>query len=130
MEVDHDLPGQGTPTGTPFDDGFTPSTSHGYAATIPTGSVRTDNYFTPLNTETQGTDPPNDTDNQQAPTHGDTRAADLAPAEMTATNTIDDAEADAAAAAGVAFVARLAAEKEAVEAAAAAASEAAALAAA
>ncbi len=57
MKVDQDLPGQGTPPCTPFEDGFTPSTTRGNAATIPTGSVRTDNYYTPLNTETQGTDP-------------------------------------------------------------------------
>ncbi len=56
MEVDQDFPGQGTPLGTPFEDGFTPSTTRGHAATIPTGSVRTDNYYTPLNTETQETD--------------------------------------------------------------------------
>ena len=99
MEIDQDLPGQGTPPGTPFEDGFTPSTTRGYAATILTGSVRTDNYYIPLNTETQGTDPPNDTANQLAPTHGDTRAADLTAAEMTATYTADNAKDDAAAAA-------------------------------
>jgi len=56
MEVDQDPQGQGTPSGTPFDDGFTSSTTQAHTTTDPTGSVRTENYFTPLYTESQETD--------------------------------------------------------------------------
>ena len=56
MEMDQDPQGQGTPPGTPLEDGFTPSTTRGHTTMGPTGSVRTDNYFTPLYTETQETD--------------------------------------------------------------------------
>ena len=53
MEVDQNPQGQGTPPSTPFEDGFTPATTRGHASMGPTRSVRTDNYFTPLYTETQ-----------------------------------------------------------------------------
>jgi hypothetical protein len=130
MEVDHDLTGQGTPPGTPFEDGFTPSTTRGHTTSIPTRHTRIDNYYTPLIAENQETDPPNDAANQQTPTHGDTGAADQAAAGETGTHTADDAEAEAAAAAGATFAARLAAEREAAEAGTAAANEVAAIAAA
>ena len=48
MEVDQDLPDQGTPPDTPFEEGFTPSTTRGHTTTIPTGHARTDSYYTPL----------------------------------------------------------------------------------
>jgi len=63
MEVDQDYQGQGTPLGTPFEDGFTPATTRGHTTMGPTGSVHTDNYFTPLYTETQETDHTNDNAN-------------------------------------------------------------------
>ena len=130
MEVDQDQQGQGTPPGTPFGDGFTPSTNRGHTTNIPTEHTRTNNYYTPLSTENQVADPPNDTANQQSPSHGDPGMADLAAAEEVATDTADDAEAEAAAKEGAAFAARLATEREATEAATAAAIEAAAIAAA
>ena len=75
----------------------------------PTRSVRTDNYFTPLYTETQETDHTNDNPNQPPPTHEDTNDADLAAAEAAATTNADDTEAEAAAADAANFIARLAA---------------------
>ena len=98
MEMDQDLQGQGTPPGTPFEDDFSPSTTRGHTTMDPTGSVRTDNYFTPLYTETQETDQTNVNANQPSPTHGDTRDADLAAAEAAASPDADDMEAEAAAA--------------------------------
>ncbi len=56
MEVDQDSQGQGTPPGTPFEDGFTLSTPRGHTPMGPKGSVCTDNYFTALYTETQDND--------------------------------------------------------------------------
>ena len=56
MEVDHDPQGQGTLPSTPFDDDFTPSTARRHTTMGPTGSVRTENYFTPLYTESQEVD--------------------------------------------------------------------------
>jgi hypothetical protein len=55
----------------------------------PTRSVRMDNYFTLLYTETQETNHSNDNANQPPPTHGDTRDADLAAAEAAATSIAD-----------------------------------------
>jgi hypothetical protein len=129
MEVDQDLPAQGTPPGTPFEDDFTPSTTRGHTTTIPVDHTHTNNYYTPLNTENQEADPSNDAANQQPLTHGDPRTAGQTAAEEAATGTAEDADAEAAAAAGAAFTARLAAEREAAEAEAAAANEAAAAAA-
>ena len=51
MEVDQDLPGQGTPPGTLFEDGFTPSTNRGHTTNIPTEHTRTNNYYTALSAE-------------------------------------------------------------------------------
>ena len=76
----------------------------------PTGSVRTENYFTPLYTETQETDHTNVNANQRPPTHGDTRDADLAAIAAAAATDADDTEAEAAAANAVDLIARLAAE--------------------
>jgi hypothetical protein len=56
MEVDQDPQELGTPSGTPFDDGFTPFTTRGHTTANPTGSVHTENYFIPLYTESQATD--------------------------------------------------------------------------
>ena len=56
MGADHDPMEQGTPPGTPFDEGFTPSTIRGQTSADPTGSVHTEKYFTPLYTESQATD--------------------------------------------------------------------------
>jgi hypothetical protein len=50
----------------------------------PSGSVRTDNYFTPLYKETQETEHSNDYANQPPPTHEDTKDADLTAAEAAA----------------------------------------------
>ena len=115
MEVDQDPHGQGTPPGTPFQDGFTPATTRGHTTTGPIGSVRTGNYFTPLYTETQETDHSNDNANQPPPTHEDVSDADLADAEVAATANDDDAGAEAAASDAANFIARLAAETEAAK---------------
>jgi hypothetical protein len=56
MDVDQDPRGQGTPPGTPIDDGFTPPTTRGHTTSDPTWIVHTENYFTPLYTESQATD--------------------------------------------------------------------------
>ena len=110
MEVDHDSQGQGIPTGTPFEDGFTPSMTRGHTTMSPTGSVHTDNYFTPFYTETRETDHTNVNASQQLPTHGNTGDTDLGAAEVAATSNADDTEAEAATADAVDLIARLAAE--------------------
>jgi hypothetical protein len=51
MDDDHDLHEQDTPPGTPFDDGFTPSTTIGNTSADPTCGAHTENFFTPLYTE-------------------------------------------------------------------------------
>jgi hypothetical protein len=56
MDVDPDHQEQDTSLGTPFDDGFTPSTTTGYTSAKPTGGVHTENFFTFLYTESQATD--------------------------------------------------------------------------
>jgi len=110
MEVDQDSQGQGTPPGTSFEDGFTPSTTRGHATMGPTGSVRTDNYFTPLYTEIQETEHTNVNANRPPSTHGDTRDANLAAAEAAAIANADDTEAEATAADAADLIARLAAK--------------------
>jgi len=70
MDVDQDLQEQGTPPGTPFDEGFTPSTARGYTSMDPTGGVQTKNSFTPLYTESQEMDHTNVNTNQQSPVVG------------------------------------------------------------
>ena len=67
MDVDQDPQKQGAPPSTPFDDGFTPSTTRGYTTTDPTGRVHTENNFTPLYSESQATDHTNVNTNQQPP---------------------------------------------------------------
>jgi len=126
MEVDQDPQGLGTPLGTPFDDGFTVSTTRGHTTVEPTGSIYTDNYFTPLYTESQETDYTNVNANQRPPTHEDTRDADLATAAAATATEVDDMKAEAATANAAELIARLAAEAEAAAVAEAAATEAAA----
>jgi len=55
MDVDQDFHEQETPPGTPFDDGFIPSTTIGHTSANPTGEVHTENFFTSLYTESQAT---------------------------------------------------------------------------
>ena len=110
MKVDQDPHGQGTPPGTPFDDGFTPSTTLGHITVGPTGTIRTDNYFTHLYTEPQETDHTNINANQRPPTHEDTRGANLAATAAAAATEADDMEAGAASANAAHLIARLAAK--------------------
>ena len=56
METDQDPQDTGTPPGTPFDAGVTPTTTRGHNTDDPTGSLRTENYFTPLYTKPQDTE--------------------------------------------------------------------------
>ena len=134
MDVDQDPQEQETPLGTPFDDGFTPSTTRGYTSADPIGGVHTENLFTPLYTESQATDHANVNTNQQPPTPAATRdaemvaasaaATDQAEASAAATNAemeaADEMEAEAVAADAAELVAHLAAETEAAAAAEAA----------
>ena len=64
MEVDQDFPEQGTPPGTPFDEGFTPSKARGQTAADPTREVYTKNYFTSLYNESHASDHSNVNTNQ------------------------------------------------------------------
>jgi len=85
MDVDPDTQGQGTPPGTPFDDGFMPSTTRCYTIADPTGTVHTENYVTPLYTGSQTTDHANVNTNQQPFTPENIRDLDMAAiAEATA----------------------------------------------
>jgi electron transfer flavoprotein alpha subunit len=114
MEVDQDPQGQGTPLGTPFEDGFTPSTTHGNTTADPSGSIRTENNFTPLYTESQETDHTNVNANQRPPPiHEDTRNENLADVAAAAETEADDIEAEAAVANATDLIARVAAEVEA-----------------
>ena len=108
MEVDQDPQGQGTSLGTSFDDGFTPSTTRDNTTADPSGSIRTENYFTPFYTESQETDHTNVNANQRPPIH-----EDLATNAATTETEADDIEAEAAAANAADLIARLAAEAEA-----------------
>ena len=67
MDVDHDLFEQDTHPSTPFDDGFTPSTTTCNTSADPTGGFHTENFFTPLYTESQETDHTNVNTNQRTP---------------------------------------------------------------
>jgi hypothetical protein len=98
MEMDQDPQGEGTPLSTPFDDDFTPSTTRSHTTMDPTGSVRTENYFSILYTESQETYHTKVNANQRPPTHDDTRDADLATAAASAAIEADAMEAEAAAA--------------------------------
>ncbi len=109
MEVDQDPQGQGTPLGTPFDDGFTPSTTRGNTTADPTGSIRPENYFTPLYTESQETDQTNVNAIQRPPIHEDIGDEDSAVAAASAVTEADDMEAEAAATNASELIARLAA---------------------
>ena len=126
MDGDLDPQEQETPPGTPFDDGFTPSTTTGYTSTDPTGGVHTESFFTPIYTESQETDHANVNTNYQPPTPAATRdaemaadaAAAVAEAKASAAATVDseaaDAmEAEAATADATTFIARLVVEAEA-----------------
>jgi hypothetical protein len=53
--MDQDPQDQGTLLGTAFDDGFTPSANIGHITEEPTVRVRTENYYTPLYTESHDT---------------------------------------------------------------------------
>ena len=55
MEVDPNPQGQTTPQGTPFDDGYASTTTRGKTSADPTGGVHTENFFTPLYTESKET---------------------------------------------------------------------------
>ena len=127
MDVDRDPQEKETPPGTLFDEGFTPSTARGYTSADPTGGVQTENFFTPLYTESQETDHTNVNTNQQPSTPADTHDAEMAAAaaaaateaevlaaaevaEMEAANAIEE---EAVAADAADFVARPATEAEA-----------------
>jgi len=56
MDVDQVPPEQGIPPGTPFDEGFTPSTTIGQPSAGLTKAVHTENIFAPLYTESQEAD--------------------------------------------------------------------------
>jgi hypothetical protein len=92
----------------------------------PTGSVRTENYFTPIYMESQETDHTNVNANQRTPTHEDTRYADLANVAAATATEVDAMEAGAEAAIAAELISRRAAEAEAAAVAEAAAAEAAA----
>ena len=80
MDVDQDTMERGTPSGTPFDEGFIPSTTKGQPSVATTMGVYTENLYTPLYTESQETDHTNVITAQQSPTPTDTRNADMAAA--------------------------------------------------
>ncbi len=80
--------------------------TRGHTTTGPTGSVRTDNYFTPSYTETQETNHTYVNANQQPPTQGDTKEADLTATEAAASANADDTEAEAATADAADLIAR------------------------
>ncbi len=80
MDVDQDTMEQGTPPGTPFDEGLTPSTTRGQPSAATTRGVHTENLYTPLYTESQETDHTNVNTAQQPPTPTDTRDAIMAAA--------------------------------------------------
>ena len=131
MDVDQGPQEQGTPPGTPFDDGFTPSTTRGQTSTDPNRGVHTENVFTPLYTESQETGRTNVYTNQQPPTLAATLDAEMAVAAAAATakakvspatvavemETADKKEAEAAAADAAELIARLTSETEAAPAA-------------
>ena len=82
MKVDEDPQGQETPPGTPFEDGFTPSTTRGNTTADPTSGVNTENFFTPLYTESQETDHTNVNTNQHTPAPIRTRLETIRDAEL------------------------------------------------
>ena len=84
MEVDQDIPEQGTPPGTPFEEGLTPSTTQGQTAN-PTGGVYTQNYYTPLYDESQVSDRSTGITNRQHPAPIRTRNEAIRDAKLAAT---------------------------------------------
>ena len=126
MDVDQDTMGQGTPPGTPFDEGFISSTTRGQPSAATTRGVHTEILYIPLYTESQETDHTNVNTAQQPPAPTNTLDADMAVAAAAeaeaakleaaanaARQLTDDHEAEAAAAAAAAFISRLAAKTEA-----------------
>ncbi len=107
---EEDLQEYGTPPGTPFDSDYPTQQTGGQPPTDPTEEVYTENFFTPLYTETQETDQTNANANQPPLTHGDTKDAELAAAEAAAATNADDMEAETAAADAADLIARLAAK--------------------
>ena len=97
MDVDQDIPEQGTPPGTPFDEGYTPSTTKGQPSTESTRGFHTENIFTPLNTEPQETDHANVNTTQRPLTPTATRYVKMA---VAAAAEAEDASPAAAPAAG------------------------------
>ena len=95
MDVDKDPQGQETPPRTPFEDGFTPSTTRGNTIADPTSGANTDNFFTPLYTESQETDHANVNTNQQTPPQIRTRLGAIRDAELATAAATAAAEAEA-----------------------------------
>ena len=121
MVFDHD-PLEHVPSfDTTFTEGFAPSTTRGQTTADFTGSVHTENYFTPLYTESQATDHNNVNTNQQPPIPPAPRDAAMAvvaattavEAEASATSLAakmqasDELEAEAAAVEAAEFLARM-----------------------
>jgi len=126
MDVDQDTVVHGTPPGTPFADGFTPSTTRGQPPADTSRGIHTENMYTPLYTESQETDHTYVNTDQQSPLPTNTleaaiaaaaaaeaEAAELETAANAAKQSTEDQEAEAAAAAAAAFIARVAPETEA-----------------
>jgi len=90
MDVDRDPQGRGTPPGTPFDEGYIPSTTRGKTTAGATGSVHTENYFTLLYNESQTTDHSNVNINQQPPTPETPRDVEMAVAAEAATAEVEE----------------------------------------
>jgi len=99
MDVDQDPREQETPLSTPFNDGFTPSTTRGNTLADPTGGVHTENFFSPLYTESQDTNHTNVNTNQRTPAPIRTRIEAIRDAEVAAAAAAAAAEAEASAAA-------------------------------
>ncbi len=66
MDIDPDPQGH-TPPSTPFDDGYASTTTKGNISAYPTGGVHTENFFTPLYTESQETGHTNVNTSQRTP---------------------------------------------------------------
>jgi hypothetical protein len=102
MDVSQDPQGQEAPLGTPFDDGFTPSTTRGNTSADPTGGVHTEHFFTPLYTESHDTDHTNANTNQRTPAPIRTRLEAIRDAKLAVVAAAATAEAGASAATTVA----------------------------
>ena len=87
MEVDQDIPKQGTPPGTPFEEGFTLFADRGKTSADPTRGVYTENYYTPLYDESQVSDRSNINTNRQHPSPIRTRNEAIKDAELAAAAT-------------------------------------------